>query len=474
MTKNLMQCLYSAGIFSKNGVPSKSSSAAACLALRWTCLLVRTGFAASEKRQGDNWKKMVELQCSLLTEVLGSSRRHAVDTAVAKLKQLWKEYPNLHAEYMSTALSLEPNQSYLGMLGIVVQFCSTQKDLTTVNKHQSALVELFVKTVLMSKTKPQKHILDNCVPLLRHFTHQDFKETVLPTLQKSLLRSPENVIETISCLLSSVTLDLSQYAMDIGKGLSSQLKSNNNQLMDEAVSALKSLAHQCSDPSAMESLCRHLFAILGGSEGKLTVVAQKMSVLSGISSLSNHAVSGPSSQALSGIVSDLFIPFLQQEVHEGTLVHAVSVLSLWSSKFTTEIPKTLLEWMKKAFSLKACTSAVRHAYLQCMLAAIRGDTLLQGVEMLPLLIQTVEKAAAQVIQIPLVTEGVAASVLICRMAVADPQVESKLAGFWQLVLDEKKQIFTSEKFLSLASEEGEFRRSQNILHLPYKPHWCGL
>uniref|UniRef100_A0A8C6YI46 GCN1 activator of EIF2AK4 n=1 Tax=Naja naja TaxID=35670 RepID=A0A8C6YI46_NAJNA len=140
-------------------------------------------------------------------------------------------------------------------------------------------------------------------------------------------------------------------------------------------------------------------------------------------------------------------------VHEGTLVHAISILALWCGRFVTEVPKTLVEWFKKAFSLKACTSAVRHAYLQCMLASFKGNVLLQGSEMLPLLIQTVEKAGAQSTQIPLVTEGVAAALLICRLSVADAQIENKLNSFWQLILDEKKQIFTSEKFLQSASEE---------------------
>lgn len=70
--------------------------------------------------------------------------------------------------------------------------------------------------------------------------------------------------------------------------------------------ALQNLAHQCSDSAAVEALAKHLFAILGGeartnfpfslafkenykinqlcisgSEGKLTAVAQKISVLSG-------------------------------------------------------------------------------------------------------------------------------------------------------------------------------------------------
>lgn len=178
-------------------------------------------------------------------------------------------------------------------------------------------------------------------------------------------------LPAISCLLSAVTLDLSQYAMDIGKAIASkalkdaqltwfcihlvehifkatqichkgvichrgnnacktgysiyhncvylisavvcvsgQLKANNAQLMEEAIQAMQNLAQQCSDPSAVQDIVTHLFKILGGklityhsdwntvlivlglltwiiiavvagSEGKLTVIAQKMSVLSG-------------------------------------------------------------------------------------------------------------------------------------------------------------------------------------------------
>ncbi|XP_044777167.1 eIF-2-alpha kinase activator GCN1 isoform X4 [Neomonachus schauinslandi] len=451
--KNLLHSLQSSGIGSKAGVPSKSSGSAALLALSWTCLLVRIVFPSRAKRQGDIWNKLVEVQCLLLLEVLGGSHRHAVDGAVKKLSKLWRENPGLVEQYLAAILSLEPNQNYAGMLGLLVQFCTSHKEMDVVTRHKSALLDFYMKNILMSKVKPQKYLLDNCAPLLRYMSHSEFKDLILPTIQKSLLRSPENVIETISSLLASVTLDLSQYALDIVKGLASQLKSNSPRLMDEAVLALRNLARQCSDSSAMEALTRHLFAILGGSEGKLTIVAQKISVLSGIGSVSHHVVSGPSSQVLNGTVAEMFIPFLQQEVHEGTLVHAVSVLALWCNRFTTEVPKKLTEWFKKAFSLKTSTSAVRHAYLQCMLACFRGDTLLQALDLLPLLIQTVEKAASQSTQVPTVTEGVAAALLLSKLSVADSQAEAKLSGFWQLIVDEKKQIFTSEKFLLLASED---------------------
>lgn len=71
------------------------------------------------------------------------------------------------------------------------------------------------------------------------------------------------------------------------------------------------------------------------------------------------------------------------------------------------------------------------------LSVSSGDTLLQGMDLLPMLIQTVEKAASQSTQVPMVTEGVAAALLICRMSVIEGQtgkvtkrlVESSISRF---------------------------------------------
>lgn len=79
-----------------------------------------------------------------------------------------------------------------------------------------------------------------------------------------------------------------------------------------------------------------------------------------------------SKRPMSGFTLILF-PFLLSVVHEGTLVHAVSVLSQWSARLTVEVPTALLDWLKKAFTLKTSTSLVRHAYLQAMLGAFRGQ-----------------------------------------------------------------------------------------------------
>nr|XP_019949232.1 PREDICTED: eIF-2-alpha kinase activator GCN1 [Paralichthys olivaceus] len=453
LVTSLLHCLLNSGVISKSGEPSKSSGSAAFIGLSWTILLVPTVFSAPEKREGPIWKKMVEVQSLLVAEVVGGAKTIAQKSSLKNLSHLWKENPGLVDQYFSTLLSLDQSPTTLAMLGVCVDFCTAQKDKATIEKHKSALLDLYVKSVLMSKIKPQQHILEKSGSLLRHVSHSEFKEQLLPILQKTMLRSPENAMETISCLLSSVTLDLSQYAMDIGKAIASQLKANNAQLMEDAVQAMQNLAQQCSDSTAVQDMVTHVFKILGGSEGKLTVVAQKMSVLSGIASCSHHAVSGTSSQTLSAAVTVMFIPYLQQEVHEGTLVHAVSVLSQWSSRLTVEVPTALLDWMKKAFTLKTSTSLVRHTYLQAMLGVFKGDTLAQASDLLPLLLQTVEKAVAQSSQHALLAEGVAASVLLSRLALLETQTEAKFTNFWNVILDEKKPLFTAEKFLSQASEE---------------------
>uniref|UniRef100_A0A1A8L3W7 GCN1 general control of amino-acid synthesis 1-like 1 n=2 Tax=Nothobranchius pienaari TaxID=704102 RepID=A0A1A8L3W7_9TELE len=453
LVTSLLHCLLNSGVISKNGEPSKSSGSAAFIGLSWTCLLVHKVFSAPEKRDGLIWKKMVEVQSLLVAEVVGGAQATAKKSSLKSLTHLWQEKPGLVNHYIGTLLTLDQSPTTLVMLGVCLDFCTAQKEKATLEKHKSPLLDLYIKSVLMSKTKPQQHILDKSGSLLRHVTHSDFKELLLPALQKTMLRSPENAMQTISCLLSAVTLDLSQYAMDIGKAIASQLKANNAQLMEEAVQAMQNLAKQCSDPSAVQDIVTHLFKILSGSEGKLTAVAQKISVLSGVASCSHHAVSGTSSQTLSSAVAVMFVPYLQQEVHEGTLVHAVSVLSQWSSRLSVEVPTALLDWLKKAFTLKTSTPLVRHAYLQAMLGAFKGDTLSQASDFIPLLLQTTEKAAAQVSQHALLAEGVAASVLLSRLALLETQTEAKFSSFWSLILDEKKPLFTTEKFLSQASEE---------------------
>lgn len=65
-------------------------------------------------------------------------------------------------------------------------------------------------------------IIKACYPLLVEISLDKFKQTVLPALQKSMLRNPEVILEAVGIVISGVKLDLSSCAMDIGSSLISK------------------------------------------------------------------------------------------------------------------------------------------------------------------------------------------------------------------------------------------------------------
>lgn len=57
------------------------------------------------------------------------------------------------------------------------------------------------------------------------------------------------------------------------------LYSKDDKAREEAADGCKKLANKINNPNAIESLLKYLFGVLNGSEGKLTVIDHKISVL---------------------------------------------------------------------------------------------------------------------------------------------------------------------------------------------------
>ena len=45
--------------------------------------------------------------------------------------------------------------------------------------------------------------------------HADFKESLLPLMQKAMLRNPEIVLESVALILEGLNIDLSQYVSEV-------------------------------------------------------------------------------------------------------------------------------------------------------------------------------------------------------------------------------------------------------------------
>ncbi|KAK3760896.1 hypothetical protein RRG08_042111 [Elysia crispata] len=435
-------------------VPSRSSSGEALLALSWTCLLVKQALVTQTGVEDPAFQQLVRLQSFFVYGAVAANNEVIKKATYRKLCRVWNEaFPKLE-QYVSAVGNLEQSQFSLPLIAFIMKFLSGKKRSDLIDKHKASFLEIYTKQVIASRTALSNAILRNVTELLRHCSHEEFKDQILPAAQKAMLRNPEVIQEAISELVKSVKLDLSQYAMDIMKLFAGPISSKEETNRIIAVQAMKNLANQCSDSGAIEKVAQNLFKILGGSEGKLTFAGQKMNVLQGVGNLVHNTASGTATlQALSTTVALMFLPTLQQEVHEGTLVHTLSMLSLWCGKFYTDVPDKLLEWFQKGFGLKTSTSAVRNEYIRCMNAAFHADTMSQASRILPLMLQTLEKAEKQPNQQQLMSEAVSASCLLVKLAAVDIQAESKLGPFWNMILDTKKQYLVNEKFLSSASEE---------------------
>lgn len=84
---------------------------------------------------------------------------------------------------------------------------------------QPILIDTLVKMGISCKKKPESYIIKESSGVLQLITHEEFSSLILPSLQKAMLRSPEIILESIGFVLYGLSLDLSQYAMDIGKVL---------------------------------------------------------------------------------------------------------------------------------------------------------------------------------------------------------------------------------------------------------------
>ncbi|XP_037791429.1 eIF-2-alpha kinase activator GCN1-like [Penaeus monodon] len=316
------------------------------------------------------------------------------------------------------------------------------------------LTETYVKLVIQVKTKPRPFILDQTRPLLRQLSHDDFKELILPALKKSLLRNPEVILEAVARLCSGLNLDLSQYVEELSKLLASPLHAKEDQVRDDTVEVCRQLSKQCSDASAVEVLVKLVFDVFFGSDGKLTVNTQKVSVLQGVEAISEHCVTGSSAYNLSVMVLEKMIKVLETESHEGSLVQGLTALTAWAGKFNTDIPPKLIEFFPKGMGLKTSTTSVRAAYIRCLLACVTPSSAFKAATLIPKLLACIDKALSQSTQVLMLSEALTATVLLLKISMSDMSAEEKIASLWSSTLDLQKGYFTGEKFFTQAPKEG--------------------
>lgn len=89
-----------------------------------------------------------------------------------------------------------------------------------------------------------------------------------------------------------------------------------------------------------------------------------------------------------------------------------------------------------------------------MLACFSTNTIAQASTLAPLLLKSVEKAASQPTQALSVMEGLCAACILIKLISKIGDKDNSFQSLWNILLDMDKQIFVSEKFLSITNDDG--------------------
>ena len=139
---------------------------------------------------GADAKKLIEVQAILVSVIQGAENvpQRMKKKLKAILDKQWSD-PNNVSKYLSVYKLLDPSLPGL-VLGSVLG--AKTEDLA-----KSTLMDLLVKLVISNKIKTQPHVLRSLQPLFKTITHDEFKNSLLPTMSKAMLRNPELVMEAI-------------------------------------------------------------------------------------------------------------------------------------------------------------------------------------------------------------------------------------------------------------------------------------
>lgn len=262
-----------------NAPPAKASSAAV-IALVWT-----NSIAINANRDSDVGKtefpKLMEYQSILYALAIQSNNSKLAEKAYSLLKSLWVKLGDETVKMcFDKFLAMEPAHNVITFLSTLLRFFRDEKsDNSKVGSNKAKLLDHFVRGLITVKTKPSRHHITACKIILEATTKDELNSTLLPAMQRSMLRNPEIVLEGVGYIVKELNVDISDSTADLGKVLIQNLYSKNDASRSESVYSLKEIAKKCSDVKVIEALLTQIFSVLGGSDGKITVAEYRINLL---------------------------------------------------------------------------------------------------------------------------------------------------------------------------------------------------
>lgn len=259
--------------------PSSKSSQAAVIALGWTTL-VATNVKRDSEVGNVEFLKLIEHQANLYQIGVSSTNSKVSERSGLLLSHFWTQNEELIHIYFERLLVMETSSSVILFISSILTYKNaTHNDITLLDKNRTKILDHFIKGLVAIKVKPNANYIPLCSVLLSSITYDDFKSVFLAALQRSMLRSPEVVLQGVGAIVHALNIDISDFAIELGKPLIQNLYTKDDCARAEAVHSLKEIAQKCTDVKTIETLLKQVFSVFNGSDGKITVAEYRINVL---------------------------------------------------------------------------------------------------------------------------------------------------------------------------------------------------
>lgn len=260
-----------------NAAPQKTTKASV-IALGWSVLILKNASFSSIFKAEIH--KLFDYQLALYQMILSSGNLRILEMAEKVLFDLWNGNTNLFNDCFKYFIGKDAGTSVIVFLMLLLKFKQLY-DIETdfLDQERSKVLDHFIKDIVTTKTKPNINITLSCRPLLASVTKEEFENLIYSALQRSMLRSPEIIMQGVGVIVQDISLECDEYANNLGKVLIQNLYSKDDITRQESVNSLKQLSMKCSKAESIEDLLQKIFAILRGSDGKITVAEYRMNLL---------------------------------------------------------------------------------------------------------------------------------------------------------------------------------------------------
>ncbi|XP_020166080.1 protein ILITYHIA [Aegilops tauschii subsp. strangulata] len=423
----------------------KVTSPLACFKLlRWSCYLLKwTQFATLSK---GGFSRLANAQ-AVLSQVLMNGSFRQRRTCKQLFIRLFSESVGMYKMYIEEVKDLRiATKDSPAFINLILDFTVTSSSLFS--EYKPVFLDLYVKTILSSKDRPSEAASEAFKPLFVDIGHEDFKNVILPSCIKMLKRNPEIVLKSIGHLLLTVRLDLSNYAMEFMPVILPQARHSDEERRNNALNIVGTLSDKSSDPDTLPSMFNAIKAILGGSEGKLSLPYQRIGMLNALEQLSRFPPKQISRLAPS--VSSFLLTCYKGDGIEEVKLATLSTLGSWASVSSEAVQPDVVSFITAGLKEK---DTLRKGHLKLIRVICRkSDSLTKVTSLLDHLIQLSKTGFSKATQR---LDGIYALYAVSRLAAIDAKADGSIVKekLWTLIAQSEPSLISVQLLSKLTDED---------------------